>query len=159
MAFTNRLVSLVIVMTLSSSMAFAQKPISNWANIENLKNGSRIVVTTKNGREFAGVKRQSTDDTLFMETKLPAQGSRTISLSKDEIAEVSKTKSKWWCPLVGIGIGIAVGVAIGSTQDHPGTDDPDAGKLVGGLLGGLIGGATGSALSRKPGTKTIYVAP
>jgi hypothetical protein len=159
MRFISRLFSLALVLALSSAGAFAQQSNSNWANVENLKNGAKIIVTTKNGREFIGVKRQSTDDTLFMETKLAVQGSRTISLTKDEIAEVSKTKSRWFYPLIGLGIGIGVGVAIGDTQDHRGGDDPGIGKVVGGLMGGAIGGAAGSFLSRKPGTKTIYVAP
>ena len=159
MLLAKKLFSLALVVLLLSAGAFAQQSTSNWANVENLKNGAKIIVTTRNGREFVGVKRQSTDDTLFMETKLAAQGSRTISLTKDEIAEVSKTKSKWFYPLIGLGLGIGVGIAIGDTQDHRGGDDPGIGKVVGGLMGGAIGGATGSFLSRKPGTKTIYSAP
>ena len=155
----RKLCSLMIVLALSSVTAFAQKATSSWSSVENLKNGANIIVTTKNGREFIGVKRQSTDDTLFMEAKFAVQGSRTISLTKDEIAEVSKTKSKWFYPLIGAGIGIAVGVAIGSTQDRPGTDDPTIGRILGGGLGGAIGLAAGAGLSRKPGKKTIYVAP
>jgi hypothetical protein len=152
-----RLFSLSLVLVLASVNAFAQQPLANWANVENLKNGAKIIVTTKNGREFVGIKRQSTDDTLSIETKSAVQGNRSITLAKDEIAEVSKTKSKWMYPLIGLGVGIAAGVAIGSTQDRPGTDDPTAGRLVGGLLGGPIGLATGTFLARKPGTKTIYV--
>jgi hypothetical protein len=155
----RKLCSLMIVLALSSATAFAQKATSSWANVENLNNGTKIVVTTKNGREFVGVKRQSTDDTLFMETKFAVQGSRTISLTKDEIAEVSKTKSKWFYPLIGAAIGIAAGAAIGSTQDHPGSDDPTIGRVLGGGLGGAIGLAAGAGFMRKPGTKTIYVAP
>jgi hypothetical protein len=154
-----KLVSLVLVLLLSSLPTFAQQSLSSWANVENLKNGTNIVVVTKNGREFIGKKRQSTNDTLFMETKFAVQGNRTISLTKDEIGQVSKTKSKWFYPLIGLGIGLAAGVAIGSTADHPYSDDPGMGKLLGGLLGGPVGLATGSFLARKPGTKTIYVAP
>ena len=155
----RKLCSLMIVLALSSVTTFAQKATSSWASVESLKNGTKIIVNTKNGREFIGVKRQSTDDTLFMETNFAVQGTRTISLAKDEIAEVSKAKSKWFYPLVGAGIGIAVGAAIGSTQDHRGGDDPGLGKVLGGGLGGAIGLAAGSGLMRKPGKETIYVAP
>jgi len=149
----------MIVLVLSSVTAFAQKATSSWSSVENLKKGTKIIVTTRNGREFIGVKRQSTDDTLFMETNFAVQGNQTISLTKDEIAEVSKAKSKWFYPLIGAGIGIAVGAAIGSTQDHRGGDDPGLGKVLGGGLGGAIGLAAGSGFSRKPGKKTIYIGP
>jgi hypothetical protein len=155
----HKLCSLMIVVMLSSVSAFAQNPNSNWTNVEKLKHGTKIVVVTKNGREFVGTKRQSTDDSLFMETNFAIQGNRTISLSKDEIAEVSKLKSKWFYQLIGLGIGLAVGVAIGDTYDHPGSDDPGLGKVLIGGIGGGIGLATGSIFSRKPGKKAIYVAP
>jgi len=156
---TRNLCSLIIVLMLVSGPAFGQKATSSWSNVEGLKNGTRMVVTTKNGREFVGVKRQATDDTLFMETNFAVQGNRTISLAKDEIAEVSKTKSKWIYPLIGVGVGLAAGVAIGSTADHPYSDDPGLGKLVGGVLGGGGGLLAGSMFSRKPAIKTIYIAP
>lgn len=149
--------SIALVLLLTPSVLFAQKILSDWGNLERLKPGTKIIVTTKNGREFAGQKRQSTDDTLFMETRFPVQGSRTISLSRNEIAEVRKTKSRWLLPLVGTAIGVGVGIAIGSTADHPYTDDPNLGKMLGGGLGGLIGFGTGSIVPRK--AKTIYVAP
>ncbi len=155
----RQLCSLMIVLLLAPVSTWAQNATSNWSNVESLKNGTKIVVTTKNGREFVGKKRPSTADTLFMETKLAVQRNRTISLNKDEIAEVSKTKSKWMYPLIGFGIGLAAGVAIGSTADHPGSDDPGLGKVVGGLMGAPTGLAVGSFFARKPGIKTIYIAP
>ena len=151
--------SIVLVLLLLSTTLFAQQSLSNWSNVENLRPGTKIVVRTKNGREFVGTKRQSTDDTLFMEAKFQLQGSRTISLSKDEIQEVRKNKSTFFYPLVGLAIGLGVGVAFGARADHPGTDDPNLGKIVYGVLGGGIGLAAGSGLSRKPRTKQIYVAP
>jgi hypothetical protein len=155
----RKLCSLMIVLLLLPLTAFAQKANSNWADVQNLKIGTKIVVITRNGREFAGTKRQATDDTLFMDTKFPVQGNRTISLTRAEIGQVSKMKSKWFYPLIGVGIGIGVGVAIGSTADHPGSDDPGLGKALGAGLGGAIGLAAGSGFARKPGTKTIYLAP
>jgi hypothetical protein len=59
--------------------------------------------------------------------------------------------------LVGVAIGVAAGVAIGSAADHPGTDDPDLGKLLGGGLGALGGLAVAGAIPRK--SRKVYVAP
>jgi hypothetical protein len=157
MESSKKLLSSILVLMLSPGALFAQKALSDWGNVEKLKPGTKIIVTTKNGREFAGEKRQSTDDTLFMETRFPVQGTRTFSLTKDEIAEVRKIKSRWLLPLVGAAVGIGVGIAIGSTADHPYTDDPNLGKMLGGGLGGLIGFGTGSMIHRK--AKTIYVTP
>jgi len=150
---------MVLVLLVASTTLFAQQALSSWSNVENLKPGTKIVVRTKNGREFVGTKRQSTDDTLFMEAKFAVQGLRTISLSKDEIQEVRKNKSTFYYPLLGLAIGIGVGIAVGSTADHPGTDDPNLGKILGGALGGGIGLTAGEGISRRPKTKQIYVAP
>ena len=150
---------MVLVLLVSSTTLCAQQALSNWSNVENLKPGTKIVVRTKNGREFVGTKRQSTDDALFMEARFPVQGLRTISLSKDEIQEVRKKKSTFFYPLPGLAIGPGVGIAIGAGADHPGTDDPNLGKVLGGGLGGGIGLAAGEGLSRRPKTKQIYVAP
>jgi len=155
----KKLLSMVLVLLVASTTLFAQQSLSNWSNVENLKPGTKIVVRTKNGREYVGTKRQSTDDTLFMEAKFPVQGARTISLSKDEIQEVRTKKSTFFYPLLGLAIGIGVGVAIVARADHPGTDDPNLGKILGGVLGGGIGLAAGEGISRKPKTKQIYVAP
>jgi hypothetical protein len=155
----RKLCSLMIVLMLSAVTTFAQNASSSWDAVQGLKKGTKIIVITRNGREYVGAKRQSTDDTLFMEAKFAVQGNRTISLSKDEIAQVSKTKSKWFYQLIGLGVGIAVGVAIGNTADHPYSDDPGLGKLLGGVMGGGAGALTGSIFSRKPATKVIYVAP
>ena len=159
MQSAKQLLSVVLVLWLLSTTLFAQQALSNWSNVENLKQGTKIVVRTKNGREYVGTKRQSTDDTLFMEARFPVQGMRTISLSKDEIQEVRKNKSTFYYPLIGLAIGLGVGVAIGARADHPGTDDPNLGKILGGGLGGGIGLAAGQGLSRRPKTKQIYVAP
>jgi hypothetical protein len=159
MQSAKQLLSILLVLLMSSTTMLAQQALSNWSNVENLKAGTKIVVRTKNGREFVGTKRQSTDDTLFMEAKFVVQGVRTISLSKDEIQEVRKKKSTFFYPLLGLAIGIGVGIAVGSTADHPGTDDPDLGKILGGVLGGGIGLTAGEGISRRPKTKQIYVAP
>ena len=159
MQSAKQLLSIVLVLLMASTTLFAQQALSNWSNVENLKPGTKIVVRTKNGREFVGTKRQSTDDTLFMEARFPVQGMRTISLSKDEIQEVRKNKSTFYYPLVGLAIGLGVGVAIGARADHPGTDDPNLGKILGGALGGGIGLTAGEGISRKPKTKQVYLAP
>jgi hypothetical protein len=155
----KRPLAIALVLLFTPSMLLAQKSLSDWSVIEKLKPGTQIIVTTKNGREFMGEKRQSTDDTLFMETSSAVQGLLTISLSRDEIAEVRKRKSRAFFPLIAAAIGIGVGAAIGSTADHPYSDDPGLGKLVGGVMGGAIGLGAGSFFGRTIKSKRIYVAP
>ena len=159
MTLCRSLLTLVLIFLLMPATLFAQQPASDWDNVVKLKNGTKIIVITKNGREFAGEKRVANDETLFMETKFEIQGTRTISLLRSEIAEVRKRKSRWIFPLIGAAIGVGVGAAIGATQDHPGTDDPHMGKIVLGSLGGLIGGTAGGIASRYKGTKVVYVSP
>jgi|GEM_PF-1613092 len=156
----KRLMAIVLVLLLIPSMLFAQKSLADWNNLVKMKSGTRIVVITKNGREFAGEKRVANDDMLFMEVDFQMQGLRTINLSRDEIAEVRKRKNRWLLPLVSAAVGIGVGGAIGATADHPYSDEPGLGKLVGGLLGGLFGVSAGSAAVRfRKQTKAVYVAP
>ena len=166
MRLLNRPLAVVLVLLLMPSLLFAQNNLSDWGNVQKLKPGTRIIVTTRKGIEFAGVKRQAADDTLFMEVGLPVEGTRTISLPREEIAEVRKRKSpdlKW--ALIGAAVGVGLGIAIGSTADHAGSDDPGLGKLIGGALGGLIGLVVGVAVPREASRraaprkgKLIYVA-
>lgn len=150
--------AILFTVLLLPTQLLAQQNLSDWGNVAKLKPDTRVIVSTKKGLAFSGVKRQSTDDSLFMEIALPVHGTRTISLSRDEIAEVRKGKSRSVVMLlVGVAIGVAAGVAIGSTADHPGTDDPHIGKILGGGLGALGGLAVAGAFPRK--SKKIYVAP
>src|ERR1051325_1484908 len=101
MNFPKTFIVVAILILFAPAILFAQQPSHDWSSIENTKPGTNIIVLTKNGREFAGTKRQSTDDTLFMETRFPVQGTRTISLSRNEIGEVKKKKSRWVFGLIG----------------------------------------------------------
>lgn len=156
---SKKLPAILLILLLMPSLLFAQKNLSDWSNVEKLKPGTKVIVTTRKGREFVGEKRQTTDDTLFMEVGLPGSGTRVISVPREEIGEVRKGKSNWMYPLIGAAIGVAAGVAIGSTADHPGSDDPGLGKLVGGGLGGLIGSGTGSVIAKTKRWKKVYIAP
>jgi hypothetical protein len=150
--------AIVLGLLLTPGLLLAQKNLSDWGNVEKLKPGTKVIVSTKKGIAWSGQKRQSTDDTLFIEVALPVHGTRVISLTREEIAEVRKGKSREIVMLlVGAAIGVAAGVAIGSTADHPGSDDPGLGKLLGGGVGGLAGLAVAGAFPRK--TKKVYVAP
>jgi transketolase N-terminal domain/subunit len=149
----------MLVCWLSSSIICAQQKLSNWSNVENLKHGAKIVVVTKNGREFVGTKRQTTDDTLFLETTFPVQGVSTVSLTKSEISSVAKSKSRKWIPVVGTAIGIAIGLAFGARADRYNYEDPGLGKALLGSLGGGIGFATGATLARRPKQVLVYLAP
>ena len=152
----------VIVLVLLSipGTLFAQKPLADWNNVVKMKSGTQIVVITRNGREVAGEKRVANDDMLFIEADFAVQGQRTINFSRDEIAEVRRRKNRWLLPLVSAAVGIGVGIAIGATADHPYSDDPGLGKLVGGVMGGLIGGSAGGVATRfRKQTKAVYVAP
>ena len=154
----KRLFAIGFVLLLTPGLLFAQKKLSDWNNVEKLKSSAKIIVTTKKGMEFAGEKRQVTDDTLFLETALPVHGTRIITLERVEIAAVRQRKSRGFLVVIGAAIGVAAGAAIGAAvYDHPGTDDPHMGALVIGALGGLIGGGTASLIPKK--TKTIYLAP
>ena len=149
----------IALMLLMSSASFAQQSLSNWSNVENLKHGTKIVVITKNGREFVGTKRQTTDDTLFLETTFPVHGVSTVSLTKSEISSVAKSKSRRWPIIAGAATGVAVGLAFGARADRNNYEDPGLGKALGGFLGGGLGLAAGAAFAQRPKQVLIYLAP
>ena len=107
----KKLPAIFLLLLLAPSISFAQKNLSDWGNVEKLKPGTRVIVTTRKGREFFGEKRQTTDDTLFMEIGLPGSGTRVISVPREEIGEIQKGKSRWVYPLIGAAIGMSAGVA------------------------------------------------
>jgi len=160
MKHLKKFLAISLVLLLSPAVLFAQKNLFDWSKVEKLKPSAIIIVTTKKGMEFVGEKRQATDDTLFMEISLPGSGTRTITLEKDDIAEVRKKKSGSWLPVIGGAIGVGAGIGFGSLADHPGTDDPHMGAMIGGLMGGLFGLLGGQIIGKVKGkTKKIYVAP
>jgi hypothetical protein len=155
----QKLLAILLVFLLTPAGLFAQKKLSDWGNVEKLKPSARIIVTTKKGLEFSGEKQHATPDTLLMEVSLPGQGTRTITLEKDDIAEVRQKKSGSWLPVIGGAIGVGAGIGFGSLADHPGTDDPHIGAMIGGLMGGLFGLAGGQIITKVASkAKTIYVA-
>lgn len=153
----KKVFAITLTLVLNPLALLAQNPSSSWSTIETLKPNTKVIVITRNGREFEGEKRQSTDDTLFMATNTRIQGPLTISLSRNEIGEVRQKKNRWIFPVIGAAIGFGVGLGIGQSYDRRGGDDPGLGKLLLGPLGALMGFAGGSFVPRKP--KTIYIAP
>ena len=154
----KQLLAIVLVFQLTPGLLFAQKKQSDWSNVEKLNSGARLIVSTKKGREFAGEKRKATDDTLFLEIELPVHGTRIITLSRDEIAEVRKKRSRALPMLIGGAAGAGTGATFGDlVYDHRGGDDPHLGALVIGLIGALIGIAVASKMPKK--AKKVYVAP
>ena len=91
----KRLVVNLLMLLLVPGLLHAQAKTSDWNAVDKLKPGTKIIVITKSGREFAGSKRISNDELLFMEVMLPSQAKRTISLQKDEIREIRETKLHW----------------------------------------------------------------
>ena len=158
MKLLKQLLAVVLVFLLIPGLLFAQKKSSDWSNVEKLNPGARVIVSTKQGREYAGEKRKTIDDTLFLEIDLPVHGTRIITLSRDEIAEVRKKRSRVFQMIIGGAAGAGAGAAIGdSVYDHRGGDDPHAGALIIGLIGVLIGVAVAGHIPKK--AKRIYVAP
>jgi len=91
----KRLAVNLFMLLLVPGLLLAQAKTSDWNAVDKLKPGTKIIVITKSGREFAGAKRISNDELLFMEVVLPSSEKRTISLEKDEIREIRETKLNW----------------------------------------------------------------
>jgi hypothetical protein len=159
MALIRKMAAAFLVATVLCGTALAGDNLNDWGNVEKLKAGSKVIVSTVRGQVIEGEVRAVTDDSLFLEVQLHFDNWQNVVLNRRDIVEVRQRRSRHLQTLIGGLAGVAVGAAIGAGYDaaHPGTDDPGIGKLTFGLLGGLGGMAAGASIPVKG--KKIYVAP
>jgi hypothetical protein len=125
-----------------------------WENIESLRKGQKIEVTTTGLRTVQGSYLDSSEAAIRLQTP---QGE--VSLMREEVFRVKsqETKRKQNI-LVGIVVGSLAGVALGAVTDYK--DDVDGsdpgsnnGKLGGTAVGAGIGAGIGSLFA---GHRVIY---
>jgi hypothetical protein len=159
MPLSRNLIAALLIAALLPCSVQAKTNLSDWGNVQRLKIGAKIVVSTKRGDRFAGELKHVDTDSLVLLVRVRDVMRRAIDLRREDVAEVRKPKSRYLPLLLGAGIGVGVGVGIGAISDarHPYGDDPGLGKVLFGFLGGLMGVAGGGSIPMKG--KKIYVAP
>jgi len=150
-----RKLQLIMLATLFVGSAYAEDLNEDrWENIERLKVGQKIEVTTTDMRTVQGAYVNSSAATIRLNA---SRGE--VSLMREEVFRVKTIGGRRKQNiLLGVALGAVAGVALGAVADYK--DDVDGsdpgsnnGKLGGSLLGAGVGAGVGSAFG---GHRIVY---
>jgi hypothetical protein len=150
-----RLYSLPLMGMVLASLGFAQdRDEHRWENVESLKVGQKLEVTTTQLRTIQGTYLNSSEAAIRLKTP---QGE--VSLMREEVFRVKSQEGKRkQNVLVGVVVGALSGVVLGAVADFK--DDVDGsdpgsnnGKLGGSVAGAGVGAGIGSLFA---GHRVIY---
>src|SRR5690242_4116462 len=103
------------------------KSLANWANLNQLAQGSEIRVTLANGRTLRGFLQSTTPESLAVNATTSQE-----TLVRQDIQRISVKKPghRGRHTLIGLAIGTGAGLAIGAGLDRASNDNwfPNAGK-------------------------------
>ena len=152
------LVLLAAALLLLPSVAFAQNSgaSSDWAALNTVTSGSKLVVKTKDGRSFEGRLSGVSDAALSLSVKdKPVELKREDVQSVHRIGKNSATKAT----LIGMGVGAGAGAAIGAAADSSsdGFEKIDHAVTAGlTVVGAGVGAGVGYLIGRR-GNKRVLI--
>lgn len=146
---------LLLIGILQSNVAISEdRDEHRWENVEILRPGQKIEVTTTQLRTVQGAYLSSSEAALRLKT---SEGE--VSMMREDVFRVKSQEGKRKRNmLVGVIVGALGGVALGAVADH--LDDVDGsdpgsnnGKLGGSVFGAGVGAGIGSLFA---GHRVIY---
>lgn len=151
------LVLLLAAALLLPSVASAQNgsASSDWAALNTVTSGSKLVVKTKDGRSFEGRLSGVSDSALALTVK-----NKPVELKREDVRSVYRIgkNSATKATLIGLGVGAGAGAAIGAAADssNEGLEGLDAAFTAGlTVVGAGAGALTGYLLGRRGGKRTL----
>ena len=150
-----RLYSLPLMGMVLASLGFAQdRDEHRWENVEGLRVGQKLEVTTTQLRTIQGTYLNSSEAAIRLKTP---EGE--VSVMREEVFRVKSQEGKRKQNiLVGVVVGALAGVVLGAVADFK--DDVDGsdsgsnnGKLGGSVVGAGVGAGIGSLFA---GHRVIY---
>ncbi len=150
-----RLYSLLLMgMLLRCSGVAQDRDEHRWENVESLRKGQKLEVTTTGLRTVQGTYLDSSEAAIRLQS---SEGE--VTLMKEEVFRVKSQEGKRKQNiLIGVVVGALAGVALGAVADYK--DDVDGsdpgsnnGKLGGSAVGAGIGAGIGSLFA---GHRVIY---
>lgn len=129
----------------------------DWAAVQALSPGQKIIVRLKEGDRFTGTFDSATDLLLNF-----TDDGRKVSFTRESIrlVQINRGKSRWKGALLGAGIGGGSGLAFGGwAYDSADGDFVGAIVPVSAALGAVIGAGIGAAFGKGNRNETIYEAP
>ncbi len=162
-ASSRRLLVIVLIGVLGAPPAHAQAQLDDWTAVAAVREGTRVVVTTRDGREIAARLRQMGADAV----SLKVRWGRTRTVARADVREVRLGHQLGAGQLAGLGL--LAGAVGGLVSGHASSCGPGApaeecglasagGLVFGALLGGVAGLVAGQAVHARPG-RLIYAAP
>jgi hypothetical protein len=150
-----RLYSLPLMgMLLTSSGVAQDRDEHRWENVETLRKGQNLEVTTTGLRTVRGTYLSSSEAAIRLQTP---QGE--VSLMKEEVFRVKSQEGKRKQNIViGVVVGALAGVALGAVADYKDdVDGSDSGSNNGKLGGSAVGAGVGAGIaSLFAGHRVIY---
>ena len=152
-----RLASLLLMGMVLASFALAQdRDEHRWENLESLKVGQKLEVTTTQLRTIQGTYLNSSEVAIRLKTP-----KGDVKVMREEVFRVKSQEGKRKQNiLVGVVVGALSGVVLGAVADYK--DDVDGsdpgsnnGKLGGSVVGAGVGAGIGSLFA---GHRVIYCA-
>ena len=144
----RRIFFAALAATILAATAGAQQDntVANWANLNQLVQGSEIRVTLTTGRTVRGFIQGVTPESLAINATTSQE-----TLLREDIRRIAlkSTGHRGRNTLIGLGVGTAAGLALGAGIDShagPGNWFPNAGKAVLSPLGAIVGTVVGVAL-------------
>jgi hypothetical protein len=129
----------------------------DWAAVQAIAPGAKLVVRTKDGERLNGIFEHATDLVLVVE-----RGGKQVAIERERIRRVQldRGKSRLKGMLFGAAVGAGAGFGVGGAIYFPHRDDI-VGVLVPATtaLGAGIGAGIGAALGKGNKNVTIYEAP
>jgi hypothetical protein len=139
-----------------SASAQPVKPIAQWANLNQLVNGSEIRVVLAGGRTLRGFLQSVSPDSLAINATTSQE-----ALSRQEIKLVSLKRPghRGRNTLIGLAVGAGAGLGTGAAIDHGDHGwFQNFGKAVFTPIGAIIGTVVGVAIPTG-GWRVVYRAP
>lgn len=148
---------LLLAALLLPSVASAQSSSasSDWAALNTVTSGSKLVVKTKDGRSFEGRLGGVSDSALSLSVK-----NKPVELRREDVQSVYRIgkNSATKATLIGLGVGAGAGAALGAAADssNEGLEGLDAAFTAGlTVVGAGVGALTGYLIGRRGGKRTL----
>lgn len=138
--------ALGLVMILLWPSAFAQGPLSDWKNVQNLAPDSSLRVKTKAGKKYHGDLVDVTADALVLyssERSFPGRIKRRRTLRRVDIQEV-RALAPTASVMVGGSLGAGIGAGLGAIANSTAKDKSEGSLIIVPLA--LIGSAIGMGI-------------
>jgi hypothetical protein len=135
---------LLLALTVLPAAGFAA-PSSDWARVERLNAGKKLIVLRTGGASVQGTLTRATPEAIELRA---AAGD--ITIPRADVVEVRRPPSRLRraAEFAAIGAGTGIGVAAALLAATGGSDETAAIVIKGAAIGGVIGAAAGAAAAK-----------